>query len=391
MREDTNLRQLSIESLVEPLQHAGGGSGAVLVVEDDPVVALCLKRVLTQHGFEVLGPVGSGNEAFRLAEQRPPEVILADIGLPDTDGYGMARILQERTNAPVVLLSGSKDLDRPTRFEPHAFLLKPFDQVELTTAISGALYRFRSEKSLLAAKEELKRSNRELEKFAYVASHDLQEPLRMVSGFLGLLNRRIGDQLGPEAREYIDMAMDGAQRMHRMIGDLLTYSRAGRPGVNPQPTPLAEVMEEVTLNLTAAIEEAGAEVRVGTLPTLDLVRGDCVRLFQNLIGNAIKFRRDGVAAVVEVESQEQKSEWEISVQDNGIGISPEDCRQVFEPFFRVQSDSAPTGTGIGLAVCQRIAASVGGRIKVASAPGQGSLFTVILPKNTLEHFSAHQI
>ena len=361
-------------------------SGVVLVVEDDPVASLCLKRCLDRRGYRVLGPVASGEEAYSLADENEPEVILADIGLPDTDGYEMARVLHERTNAPVVLLSASKDLRREIQFDPHAFLLKPYDDVELTTAVAGALRRYRLEKNLLSAnchlravKDELKRSNRELEKFAYVASHDLQEPLRMVSGFLGLLNRRVGEQLNADAREYIGMAMDGAQRMHRMIGDLLCYSRAGRPGVTRVPTPLDEVIEEAVLNLTAAIEEAGAEVRVGELPTLNLVRGDCVRLFQNLIGNAVKFRQPEVPVVVEVEAAKAGTNWEIAVKDNGMGISPEDCDQVFDPFYRVQREG-PAGTGIGLAVCQRVAVSLGGRIRLASTPGKGSVFTVILPQ-----------
>jgi len=376
--------------LNKPGSEAKKGAGVILVIEDDPVASLTLERCLTRNGYRVLGPVAHCDDAHRLATETPPEVILADIGLPDGDGYDLARVLHQKTNAPVVLLSASKDLQRPVRFEPHAFLLKPYDQVELTTAVSGALHRFRLEKNLLTtnddlrkAKAELKRSNRELEKFAYVASHDLQEPLRMVSGFLGLLNRRVGDQLGSDAREYIDMAMDGAQRMHRMINDLLTYSRAGRPGVQPQPTPLNEVMQEAILNLTAAVEEAGAELRVGKLPVLELVRADCVRLFQNLIGNAIKFRRPETPVTVEVDAQELDSIWEISVKDNGVGISSEDSRQVFDPFFRVQLDSAPAGTGIGLAVCQRLAASMGGRIRLDSTPNEGSVFTVILPEKNL--------
>ena len=351
------------------------------------MASLCLKRCLERRGYRILGPVASGEEAYSLADENEPEVILADIGLPDTDGYEMARVLHEKTNAPVVLLSASKDLKRDIQFDPHAFLLKPYDEVELTTAVAGALRRYRLEKGLLSAnghlravKDELKRSNRELEKFAYVASHDLQEPLRMVSGFLGLLNRRVGDQLNADAREYIDMAMDGAQRMHRMIGDLLSYSRAGRPGVTPVATPLDEVVREAVLNLTAAIEEAGAEVRVGDLPTLNLVHGDCVRLFQNLIGNAIKFRRPDTPVVVEVKAAKVGPNWEISVKDNGVGISAEDCEQVFEPFYRVLSGEGPAGTGIGLAVCQRVAVSLGGGIRLESTPGEGSVFTVVLPE-----------
>lgn len=356
----------------------------VLVTEDDPGTALYLQKCLKRAGYLVL-MAHTGEEAYRLAEDKRPEVIVSDISLPDMDGYEVARVLHLQTNAPVVLLSASAEFERETRFEPHAFLLKPFDEVELVTGVAGALYRSRLENSILRAnshlrstKRELQRSNRELERFAYVASHDLQEPLRMVSSFLELLKRRSADKLDEEAKEYVEYAVDGARRMHRMIQDLLIYSRAGRPGAAAEELSLTDIVQEALTNLTALVQESGAEVNLQDLPTLKVVEGDCVRLFQNLISNAIKFRREDTPVVVDIGADETEEGWKIQVTDNGRGIAPEHLEQIFEPFFRVENDGARSGTGIGLAVCQRVAASLGGHLGVSSQPGQGSTFTLFL-------------
>ena len=228
---------------------------------------------------------------------------------------------------------------------------------------------------------DLSRSNEELERFAYVASHDLREPLRMVSSFLGLLERRMRGRLDDEERSFIGFAVDGAKRMDRMIIDLLDYSRIGRGESEFEMVPLDVVINRALANLAQAIAEAGAEVVVA--PALPLVPGhdsELERLFQNLISNAIKFHAQDKKPTIRVDCREEAREWVLSVADNGIGIAAADHARLFRVFRRLVSQEAYEGTGIGLATCRKIAEHHGGRIWLESEIGKGSTFLVALPK-----------
>ena len=247
-----------------------------------------------------------------------------------------------------------------------------------------------AEKELQSTLEELKRSNTELEQFAYVASHDLQEPLRMVSSYVQLLERRYKGKLDQNADEFIDFAVDGAERMKHLINDLLAYSRVGRRVQAPTPTSCDEVLEQALENLQVAIRENKAIVTHDPLPE---VMGDptqLVQLFQNLIGNGIKFHGQKkpcvhISATPTLgpnisRGLETSKIWKFSVQDNGIGINPQHAERIFIIFQRLNSREKYAGTGIGLAICKKIVQHHGGRIWVESAPGQGATFFFTLPK-----------
>ena len=228
---------------------------------------------------------------------------------------------------------------------------------------------------------DIKRSNDELERFAYVASHDLRQPLRMVGSYLTLLERRLKDRLDEEERQYVAFAVGGAQRMDRMIVDLLEYSKVGRQGTEKEVVSLGGVLSRALDNLGAAIAEAEAEVVVPAgLPQVVGHESELVRLFQNLVGNAIKFRAPDRRPCVTVECLDMAREWVVAVSDNGIGIAPEDHGRLFNVFQRLVLQEQYEGNGIGLAVCRKICENNGGRIWVESEAGVGSTFLVALPK-----------
>ena len=224
---------------------------------------------------------------------------------------------------------------------------------------------------------ELRRSNAELEQFAYVASHDLQEPLRKVASFTQLLQHRYGNQLDERADQYIDFAVDGAKRMQQLINDLLSFSRVGL-GDEPQVVDTRAAVQAALANLSAAIEESGAVVEVGPMPT---VRGEpslLTAVFQNLVGNAVKFRGDE-PPVVRVSAEREDGMWRFTVADNGIGIGPEYAERIFVIFQRLHPKEAYEGTGIGLALCRKIVESHGGRIELDTSVRRGTTFRFTVP------------
>ncbi len=223
------------------------------------------------------------------------------------------------------------------------------------------------------AQEELARSNGELEQFAYIASHDLQEPLRMVSSFTQLLGKRYQGKLDSDADEFISFAAEGASRMQRLLNDLLAYSRVGSRGKPLLPTDCNSILAQTMANLGPLIKESGAIIVHDPLPK---VRGDevqLIQLFQNLLANAIKFRGQE-APKIHISAERKDSEWKFAFQDNGIGIAPEHQERIFLIFKRLHQRADYPGTGIGLALCKKIVERHGGRIWVQSKLGRGSTF-----------------
>ena len=232
--------------------------------------------------------------------------------------------------------------------------------------------------------EELKRSNTELQQFAYVASHDLQEPLRMVSSYVQLLSRRYKGKLDSNADEFIEFAVDGSNRMQIMIQALLSYSRVGTRGKPPEPTDCENILDQTMKNLQAAITEKNAEVTHDPLPTIMADGVQMVQLFQNLIGNGIKFQQEGQRPHVHISVEDAGADWMFSFSDNGIGIDPEFKERIFVIFQRLHGREKYPGTGIGLSVCKRIVERHGGTIWVESEPGKGATFKFAIPKHREE-------
>jgi signal transduction histidine kinase len=246
----------------------------------------------------------------------------------------------------------------------------------VATATSG---RRQALADLEASRNELARSNEELERFAFLASHDLQQPLRTVSGFLELLNRQQGNRLDDRGREYVDMALRGTKQMSALITDLLTYSRVARDDRPLEPVALDEAWDAAVGQLQATIAEADADVSRGPLPVVDGDRSQMTQLFANLIANAVKYRREEETPIVRAHARAVNGAWEVAVDDNGMGIDPGDSERIFEMFRRLHSDDDIEGTGVGLALVKRIAERSGGEVRVQSTPGRGSRFVVSLP------------
>jgi light-regulated signal transduction histidine kinase (bacteriophytochrome) len=238
--------------------------------------------------------------------------------------------------------------------------------------------RVRAERTLEKTMTDLKQSNKDLQQFAYVASHDLQEPLRMVASYTQLLSERYKDRLDEKANKYIFYAVDGASRMQRLIQDLLTYSRVNTHGSAFEPVDLNAVLSVVLKQLEIQITETKARIHVNDMPIVRADASQLNQLFLNLISNAVKFCKDKTPEIL-VSSKREENRWCLSVSDNGIGIEQKYRDKIFIIFQRLHSRNEYPGTGIGLAICKRIVQRHGGDIWFESEPGKGSVFNLTLP------------
>jgi PAS domain S-box-containing protein len=261
-------------------------------------------------------------------------------------------------------------------------------QTLFTIIMRDITERQRAEKDLARKVEELARSNRDLEQFAYVASHDLQEPLRMVAAYTQLLAERYRGQLDDEADKYIGYAVEGALRMQTLILDLLAFSRVGRNGKDCRPSDCNQVIAEALLNLKGSIQDSGAVVTHDHLPVVAAEQTQLLQVFQNLIGNALKFRRKEAPAI-RISAERQGTQWRFAVTDNGIGIAPEHKDVIFAIFQRLHARGEYSGNGVGLAICKKIVEHYGGRIWIESEPGHGCTFYFTLPASPADEKENH--
>ncbi|UTF54028.1 sensor histidine kinase [Natronosalvus rutilus] len=284
-------------------------------------------------------------------------------------------VRRERTNPRIVLPDPEENDDSLLVDE---IVTAPIECEPLVRQLNSLLARRQQSLELMHSVTRLEESNRALEQFAYAASHDLQEPLRMVSSYLQLIERRYGDDLDEDGEEFLEYAVDGAERMHRMIKALLEYSRVDTESGSFEPVDLETVVENVRSDLRMKIGESQAEVSVDPLP---MVRGDAEQLrqlFQNLLSNALEYT-DEESPTIRIAAEADGERCQVSVTDDGLGISPENQDRIFDVFERLHTRDEHPGTGIGLALCKRIVDRHDGRIWVESEPGEGSTFTFTLP------------
>ncbi|MFC9647176.1 CHASE3 domain-containing protein [Streptomyces sp. NPDC056937] len=301
---------------------------------------------------------------------------------------GLALVLHHMVGRPLNALRTASDGVRDGAFDRRIQVGGPSDLRAVGAAVEDMRARLadeiaatRTREALLAEQaEELRRSNSELEQFAYVASHDLQEPLRKVASFCQLLEKRYGDQLDGRGKQYIDFAVDGAKRMQVLINDLLTFSRVGRVHDTWRTVRLDASLDRALANLALAIEEEDVTVvRDGPLPEVTGDPTTLTMLWQNLVGNAIKFRRPDVPPRITIGCARDGDMWQLTVSDNGIGVAPEFAEKVFVIFQRLHARDEYEGTGIGLALSRKIVEFHGGRIRLDPGPKEGTRIAFTLP------------
>jgi len=372
----------------------------ILIVDDDPRNVLALQAILEDLGCQ-LTTANTGRDALRLLLNSSFAVILLDVRMPDMSGFEVAQLLRAHPRwgrTPIIFLTAFAEGDEMV-FESYAlggvdYIVKPFDprilraKVQVFVELHEKTEMVRKEterriraEELAALAKELARSNAELEQFATVASHDLQEPLRMITSYAGLVMREYGDKLDERGKLYLDNVKTGAMRMKQMVDGLLYYARIGHHGRPFETVDTAAVLADASAAMKMTIEETGAQVTSQDLPQVMGDRIELTRVFQNLLSNALKFRSNR-APEVRVSATRSGSEWRLSVADNGIGIDPKHVDRIFAVFQRLHPIDRYQGTGIGLSECKKIIERHGGRIWVESKPNEGASFYFTLRGRT---------
>jgi light-regulated signal transduction histidine kinase (bacteriophytochrome) len=353
----------------------------VLLVEDNQVELRLLCEVFQREEFHVFG-CGSAAEALEEVQRGSFDVAVVDYRLPDLSGTQLLeRIRGVDEQIRVIIYTGCGSYDsvkEALNLGAFAYLEKLSDPSELLRHVHRAClervdrYASNLERAVKLRTEELARSNRELEEFASVVAHDLRSPLLTVSGYCQLLSEEYGDGLDANAHDYLGQIVAAAARMNRLIEDILEYSRLGRSPRPLQPVDVQSVLAQATANLEGSIREHAAGIEVGQMPTVVGNPTQLVQLFQNLIDNGIKFRREETPKV-RVTASQVADGWQFAVEDNGVGIAEEYFEQIFRAFRRLHGREIP-GAGIGLAICKKIVERHRGRIWPVSTVGQGTTF-----------------
>ncbi|MDC0831549.1 ATP-binding protein [Geitlerinema sp. CS-897] len=369
----------------------------LLLVEDNAADAQLMRKLLAADGGSERGSrervqyelswVETLQDARGAIAQQSFDAILLDLSLPDSVGLEtIATIAADAPDIPIVVLTGldSEEIAAESlRNGAQDYLVKSEIRGPwLRRAIQYAIERQQIFDRLRQLNRELQRSNRDLEEFACVASHDLQQPLTSITANVQLFELQYGDRLDPQARHYLERIVGAVKRMQQLIRDLLAYSQLDTDSGTFEPTDCNRVLQIVLDNLKETIDRCGAIVEIEALPTVKANELQLIRLFQNLLENALHYRRPTVTPHVYIGVKAINGEWCFSISDNGIGIESEDFARIFKIFQRLHSHEQYPGTGIGLAICQRIVEGHDGRIWVESELGQGTTFFWTLPKDS---------
>lgn len=378
----------------EPPAQLGFRYGRILVIDHDEGNRGAVRKHLERHGYTVETSADC-QHGLELIRTHRFEAVLLDLVMPGSGGLDVLRALRHDTalsDVPVLVMSPPDDMPRIADFIQHGaedYVTKPVDPVLLQARVSAALDRKRLRDRERLKNAELKelscalqQSNEDLQRFAYSASHDLQAPVRTITSYIQLLQRRMRHKLTEEELEMFAFAEGAAKRMHLLLRDLLQYSQVSTAELRLEVVDANELLEAVISDLQPLIKEAGATIRREPLPKVVYDAARLRQLFQKLLGNAIKYKRDETPPEVFVSGRAEPRQWRFSVRDNGEGIAPEHTARIFEMFQRLHGEENP-GSGIGLALCKRIIERCGGTLWVDSEPGKGSTFSFTIPMPAL--------
>ncbi len=384
----------------------------ILIVDDKAENLFALGQILSQTGAELV-EASNGNDALIASLNHEFAVAILDVQMPEMSGYELAEYLRKdkkTSHLPLIFLSAvfSDEYHIFKGYEAGAvdFIAKPFDPRILIGKVNVFMELDRQRSLLRDARDELelrvqertaelqvaysaleqhsaqlKAMNQELQEFAFIASHDLQEPLRKVTAFGDMLKQKFGASLGEQGRDYLERIHNANQRMQSLLSALLEYSRLATRADAFVKVELTEIIHEVLSDLEIRIQKTGGEVKVGDLPAIHANPTQMRQLFQNLIGNALKFHKEGQKPVISVKKTATCDGCvQIVVEDNGIGFEERYLEKIFAPFHRLHGKSGPyEGTGMGLAICKKIVERHGGSITAKSTPDKGAIFIIDLP------------
>ncbi len=346
-------------------------------VDANGIYTYCSEKIISHLGFDVSEIIGKSPFDFMPEDEKQrvglifQDIVATKLAIVDLENWN----IHKDGRAVCLLTNGIPVFDENGNLKSYIGVDK-----DITMRKTNELELMRINEDLLHKTEELTKLNSELERFAFVASHDLQEPLRTVTSFLQLFERKFPNLVDPTAKKYIDFAVNAAERMKYLIRDLLEYSSSGKGIEEYTDVDLNQVVSDITQLFEISHAETDVEYKIGKLPTVTAMHFKMLQVFQNLIGNAIKYKGEE-KLVIEINAKELDHVWQISVKDNGIGIEPQYHESIFELFNRLHSTTDYTGTGIGLAVCKKIIEIQGGKIWVQSDLYKGAEFIFTLPKN----------
>lgn len=359
----------------------------ILVVDDTPDNLRLLSAMLTKRNYEVRKALNS-KQAIASIKADAPDLILLDIKMPGLDGYATCVTLKEdpETRAiPIIFISALDDaLDKVKAFAVGGadYISKPFQEAEVLARIENQLHLRDLQQQLEVQNRELLQSNQELEQFAHIVSHDLQQPLQSIIGYTKIIGLQYPDLLNTDAKKYLDSILDAGDRMHRLIHDLLSYATVDQAHDDSTVVDCNTVLAEALSNLEVLIQERGASIQHSELPQIDGRETQLVQLFQNLISNALKFSRSGVPPQIEISvSSSLDGYYVFEFRDNGIGIDADSIHTIFQKFHRLHTGEKYPGSGIGLTTCKKIVENHNGKIWASSELGAGSAFFVKLPSH----------
>jgi two-component system, sensor histidine kinase and response regulator len=361
---------------------------SILNVDDYAPGLYARTKILRQAGFEVL-EASTGSQTLKMVSEHKPAVVLLDVNLPDMHGFEVCRRI--RTNpalaATTILHISASSIQEHQQVHglntgADGYLIEPLDPAVLVATIKAYL-RVRQ------AETALRRSNEDLERFAYRVTHELNEPLRTITMHGQLLQNRLAGTLDPDALKSFQFMQDGVHRMRAFIDDLLRYSQATHAGSDVRLLDLDTVLAETIGSLGAAIKESGAKITHDPLPAL-ITDSRIEQVLQNLLSNAIKYRRKDVIPEIHVSAKLEGDAWVFAVRDNGIGIDPQYKGVIFQVFHRLHGKDIP-GTGVGLALAQKIIETNAGKMWVESQPGAGSIFYFTIPQASENTVATHAV